>query len=97
MSEFTLPLEMIKTYLHRRSEEVPILKKSLESSSVEEFNRVGHKLLGNARTYGFVTLEPLAERMNSLTQEQIAKDGPALVAEYESWIQVAKTKVSELD
>lgn len=93
MAEFTLPIQMIKTYLVRRQEEIPVLRKSLADGSHEEFNKIGHKLLGNARTYGFEVLEPLAAKMNSLKSEELASVGPALVDEYEKWVNKANSEM----
>lgn len=93
MSEFALPLQMIKTYLERRADEIPLLRKSITDGSHVEFNRIGHKLLGNARTYGFQELEPLAEKMNSLKAEELNNQGPLLVAEYEKWLNAAVTEL----
>lgn len=89
MSQFTLPAQMIKTYLNRRLEEIPVLQKSLHDGLVVEFNKLGHKILGNARTYGFESLEPLAARMNSLKQEELAEQGPIIISEFKQWTEQA--------
>ena len=61
-----LPIKMMTTYLERRLVDIDRLRQSLENGSVDEFNRIGHQLKGNARSFGFDELEPLGLRMEML-------------------------------
>ena len=94
MSMFALPKEMIKTYLDRRVTDVTTLKESLVKNSVEEFNRIGHQLLGNAKSYGFPDLESIAAQMEDLSSTDLQLRGPQLVEQFSQWLQSALQKNS---
>ncbi len=94
VSMFSLPKEMIKTYLDRRVTDVLTLKECLQKNSVEEFNRIGHQLLGNAKSYGFPDLESIASQMEDLTTAELQSRGPQLVEQFNQWLQSALQKNS---
>jgi HPt (histidine-containing phosphotransfer) domain-containing protein len=79
---FSLPPEMISTYLQRRFTDIELLRKGLETNSVEAFHRIGHQVMGNARSYGFDNLEPIANRMESLDSSELQVLGPQLIEEF---------------
>lgn len=90
---FEIPPAMLKVYLARRTEDLATLKLSLKNNSVLGFHEVGHQLTGNARNYGFLLLEPLADRMEKLSSKDLHYSGPLLLAEYAKWLreQLAKS------
>lgn len=85
----SFPREMIATYLKRRGDDIVILKKSLEDNSTTEFHRVGHQLKGNARSFGYPDLEPIAIRMESLPDAELQNVGALLIDEFSSWLQIS--------
>lgn len=85
-----LPADFLQVYVSRRSSDLEILKLSLENNSVQEFNRIGHQILGNARTFGFLDLEKIAEKLNELTPKSLKEKGPELLLEFEIWITCQK-------
>ncbi len=91
---FEISPEMLKVYLARRTEDIATLKMSLKSNSILGFHQVGHQLTGNARNFGFPTLEDLGDRMETLSSKDLHYCGPLLLAEYSKWLreELAKTK-----
>ncbi len=79
---FKITLEMKKIYLNRRLLELPLLREDIATGSVAEFHRCGHQILGNAQSFGFENLETVALKMNEITVEKLAIDGPLLIEEY---------------
>lgn len=83
---FSLPPEMHQKYLQRRFEEVELLKQSLNDNSVKEFNKFGHQIMGSAKNYGFVSLEPIALKMEQLSLSELQGKGHLLVEEFSLWL-----------
>lgn len=90
----SLPRKMLETYLERRRVDLETLTKSLQDGSVEEFNRIGHQLVGNARNFGFSVLEPLAAKMESLSSESLKEAGPRLLTDFTTWLEKAHTELA---
>lgn len=80
--------------MDRRVTDVTTLKECLAKNSVEEFNRIGHQLLGNAKSYGFPDLESIAAQMEELTTADLQSRGPKLVEQFNQWLQSALQKNS---
>lgn len=85
---------MVETYLSRRLEDADALSQSLQANSVEKFNQVGHQLLGNARSYGFLGLEPIATRMEQLSGGDLKHIGPQLLGDFNKWLAKARSDFS---
>lgn len=90
--DIDLPKEVIETYLQRRASDVDTLHKSLSENSVKEFNRIGHQLVGNAPSFGFDELVPIASQMEDLTPETLSVDGRELIEQFKGWLQSAQKK-----
>ncbi|MFN3454065.1 MAG: Hpt domain-containing protein [Pseudobdellovibrio sp.] len=74
-----LPTEILNTYLQRRQNDLEQLKQSLRERSVEAFNRIGHQIKGNAKSYGFDNLEPIGIEMEKLCLENLETVGLQLI------------------
>jgi HPt (histidine-containing phosphotransfer) domain-containing protein len=59
-----------KTYLRRRSEEIKKCLEALEMEDWQVIQRVGHKMKGNAETFGFERLTPIAVSLELAAQEK---------------------------
>jgi HPt (histidine-containing phosphotransfer) domain-containing protein len=94
--ELDLPKEVIQRYLQRRLNDVDTLKKSLSENSVQEFNRIGHQLVGNATSFGFDELIPIAAQMEDLTPEKLATEGDSLILQFKNWLQSAQNKIGAI-
>jgi HPt (histidine-containing phosphotransfer) domain-containing protein len=85
----TFPKEMIRDYIERRVADLAML----ERGSIHEFQRIGHQLSGSARNFGFPDLEAIALRMEKICAQEIASEGPRLIAEFRRWIQAHEAEL----
>ncbi len=92
--DMDLPKEVIETYLKRRAIDVDTLQKSLSENSVKEFNRIGHQLVGNAPSFGFDELVPIASEMEDLTPDSLTLRGSELLNQFKVWLQSAQKKIA---
>jgi len=91
---FNLPVEMRQTYLQRRLADIELLKQSLKNNSVIEFNKVGHQILGNCKSFGFDSLASVAARMNSLKSEELHIAGEEIITELSILIEKFKNELT---
>ena len=84
---FELPKEAIVSYLRRRETDLDLLRQDLAEHSLKNFRRIGHQLRGNARSFGFDELEPIAERLEAVTESNLDTDGRLAMDEYMKWLQ----------
>jgi HPt (histidine-containing phosphotransfer) domain-containing protein len=92
--DMDLPKEIIETYLQRRASDVDSLQRSLSENSAKEFNRIGHQLAGNASSFGFDELVPIASQMEDLTPERLSAEGSELIHQFKLWLQSAQNKIA---
>lgn len=83
---FLLPPEAIANYIQRRKVDLAALQISLDQGAVKELNHVGHQILGNAQTFGFLDLEEIGRKLNDLTEQSLKEMGPVILSEFKSWI-----------
>ncbi len=57
--------EMRTTYLNRRREDVARCRAALKQRDWMIIRRTGHKIKGNAETFGFASLAPLAANLEA--------------------------------
>lgn len=88
--EFQVSEDMLVVYLERRALDLKLLKLAIIENSVEDFNRIGHQLTGNAKSYGFENLVPLAVKMEKLQSGELATFGPQLTEEFSQWLNSAR-------
>lgn len=87
-----IPKELIENYISRRADDIELLKKSLEQNSVNEFHRIGHQILGNARNFGFTELEPLASKLESIQEKDLPNQGPGLIKAFSDWLSQKRSR-----
>lgn len=81
-----LPIEMINNYIKRRAEDYNVLEKALEESDVGRFHKIGHQMKGNASSFGFDELTPLAIRMQQVTSSNIKSEGISILEDFKNWL-----------
>lgn len=85
-----LPLQIYFSYLDRRKADHLALSEALQYDRLEAFNRIGHQLMGNARSFGFLDLEKIGEKFEGLKKEQLKSEGPILLDEFARWITITE-------
>jgi len=86
---------VLLTYMSRRSEDLRLLTQALGRDSVQEFNQIGHRILGSARTFGFPELETMALQMNDMTTQVLSQQGPLLLTRFSEWILETTSKIQQ--
>ncbi len=86
-----LPIDVLVLYLARRRIDVEALRRSLREGSVAEFVRIGHQLGGNARNFGFLSLERIAHQMEDLAVQDLEARGPQLIQAFVDWLEKTLT------
>jgi HPt (histidine-containing phosphotransfer) domain-containing protein len=90
MIQVQLPKEMYLRYLAHREEDLKSLKASIEARSPQAFQKIGHQLMGNARSFGFDELEKIGVKLEKIRKEEVATLGPELLREFSDWIESTK-------
>ncbi len=62
--------EMRSTYLNRRREDVARCRIALKEKDWTVLRRTGHKIKGNAETFGFASLAPLGANLETCAETE---------------------------
>jgi len=65
-----IPYEMRLLYLQRRKTDLINCQKAFESQDFSFLEKVGHQVKGNALSYGFDDLSPIATALEAAAQEK---------------------------
>ena len=65
-----VPLELRKKYLQRRTEELHLLRESLEYNDFGPALRLGHQVKGNAETFEFPHMGPIGQQIEIAARNQ---------------------------
>ncbi len=87
MSFKNLPNEikdLLPNYLENREKEINVLKQLISDCNLKEVNKIGHKLAGNAGSYGLDELGEIGEKLEFATD---LNDISHLLIEYEKLLQ----------
>ncbi|MES2962799.1 MAG: Hpt domain-containing protein [Bdellovibrionota bacterium] len=85
--DLDVPIEMKRTYLTRRSDDLATLRSALSRRDYIRIREIGHQLSGNARSFGFLDLEQIALRMETLSEEP--REAASVALEFEVWLKGA--------
>ena len=81
---------MRQQYLGRRRLEIEILQKSIIENNILTFNKIGHQVIGNVKSYGFknyIQAENIAHRMEQLKLIDLQVMGAEIIKDYSIWIE----------
>ena len=85
-SELTIPAELRKKYIDRRTKDEVMLTEALAAGNFEPFKVLGHQLKGNALSYGYPELGELGVKMESAGDEKNSASAQFCVEELKRWI-----------
>ena len=77
---------LVEQYFQNRIQELDTLKQALHENDFETIKKRGHRLKGNARTYGFIDLEGLGERLEQSAQNQDHRLTEELIQSIEDYL-----------
>ncbi len=78
-------------YLNHRRQELGELKGLLENASFEKIQSLGHRLKGNAKSYGFEELGWIGKRLEEAAEKTDAAEIQSLIFETESYLNRVST------
>ena len=73
-------------YLNHRRQELSELKKYLNSSQYEKIQSLGHRLKGNAKSYGFEELGWIGRKLEDAAEKHDGKEIQSLISETEEYL-----------
>ena len=76
--------DLIPGYLVNRSKEIKLLSNLLSDCNLIDINKIGHKLAGNAGSYGLDELGKIGERLEFATN---LTDIPQVLLDYKRLLQ----------
>ena len=79
-----IPEEVRQKYLERRKQDLADCRMALQKFDFKCFSFVGHQIKGNAVTFGFDDLTPLALEMEKLAAEQNVENLHDLLNRFEA-------------
>ena len=82
-----ISVEAKKKYIERRKENLAALEQALQTKDFEVWKTIGHQLKGNARTFGFVELEPVAVQIEKVAIDQSWDQAESLISEFRLWLE----------
>ena len=86
--------EMILSYLRRRHEEIRACRDALTQQNWEVLKRTGHRIKGNAETFGLPQLAPIAEKLEKCADQKEAQQAAPLLNQLESAVEEALAEAS---
>lgn len=84
--------KLLPTYLNNRLIEIDQLKQLYKNEDLEGIKRIGHKLAGNAGSYGLDELGQMGEKFENLTT---LSEFPPLLEGYTKAVHLFKAQLSQ--
>ncbi|MGZ3723078.1 MAG: Hpt domain-containing protein [Bdellovibrionales bacterium] len=91
--DISIPKEVRLRYIERRQKDIEILRSALRTQALEEFERIGHQLKGNASSFGYSDLEKVAIQMELAGEKRDMAEASHQLTLFEKWFE----KVSSED
>ncbi len=79
--------DLIPKYLKNRDVDILLCKKNLRENNFKFISEVGHKIRGNAATYGFIELSNIGERLELSALSNNPKETENALKDFENYIQ----------
>jgi HPt (histidine-containing phosphotransfer) domain-containing protein len=79
--------ELVPEYLKNRKAEIGELKKLIEKCDYKKMETIGHRLKGNAKSYGFEDLGKLGGRLETASKEKNPTQAQEIVRDMEKLLE----------
>ncbi len=94
MTEFQLPPEAQKIYLNRRIKDYERMFSELDNPDFDFIKTLGHQIKGNADTFKFPELTPIAKKLESAAMERSVSALQAALLEFKDFVQNTQNKIN---
>lgn len=79
-------IDLVPKYMENRFRDIEQCRKFLSEDNFSEISNVGHKLKGNARTYGFLKLEEIGISLEKYAHQRNKKELEMLINYFSEYI-----------
>jgi HPt (histidine-containing phosphotransfer) domain-containing protein len=92
--DVNIPKEVRLRYIERRQKDIETLRAALRTQALDEFERIGHQLKGNASSFGYSDLEKVAIQMELAGEKRDVAEASHQLALFEKWFEKASVESS---
>lgn len=85
--DVNIPQEVRMRYIERRQKDIEALRSALRTQALEEFERIGHQLKGNASSFGYTDLEKVAIQMELAGENRDMVEASRQLSLFEKWFE----------
>lgn len=79
--------DLIPKYIQNRVNDISICKESIKNNNYQPISEIGHKIKGNAATYGFVKLSEIGSRLEMSAINKNEQDIIQTISEFEEYLE----------
>jgi len=83
--DINIPKEVRLRYIERRQKDIEVLRAALRTQTLEEFERIGHQLKGNASSFGYADLEKVAIQLEVAGEKRDIAEASHQLTLFEKW------------
>lgn len=80
-----VPNSLKQLFLKHRAQDIEICFQKWTHSDWNYFETLGHQLKGNAPSFGFEELAPIARRIESFSQQRESEKLKSALVEFQKW------------
>ena len=91
-NDVDIPQEIRDRYIERRQSDIQLLRTAIRTQALEEFERIGHQLKGNASSFGYSDLEKVAIKMELAGENRDMAEASVQLALFEKWYEKVKSE-----
>ena len=77
-----VPIEMKGTYVERRKSELLELDKAIENNDFNFMEKIGHQIKGNAQSFGFDQLSPIAVALEKAAKSKDITEAKRVIQQF---------------
>jgi HPt (histidine-containing phosphotransfer) domain-containing protein len=78
--------ELIKKYLQRRNEDLNLCERALANQDYETLQMIGHKILGNAGSFGFPELGQIGKLLETAAENRAHESLGNAIRSLQTWL-----------
>jgi HPt (histidine-containing phosphotransfer) domain-containing protein len=93
--EITIPPEVRTRYIERRQKDIELLRSALRTQALDEFERIGHQLKGNASSFGYSDLEKVAIQLELAGENKDMAEASRQLSLFEKWFERVSTRSNQ--
>jgi len=93
--DVNIPKEVRQRYIERRQKDIEVLRSALRTQTLDEFERIGHQLKGNASSFGYSDLERVAIQMEMAGENKDMAEASRQLTLFEKWFEKVSSEAAK--